>query len=223
MVTSGELLSDVIFLDEAAQNYAGTLVVDAELGFLRSPDTAGEGMIDLVGFGRPLRHKIGERWRDGHLTPVTTYDQLSDSDKDPRMLLKAGVASRVYNTAHALGNTAENPDEAPVWSFSIPRAGLFDERHPSDATLVGKVSRAATYAWRREAVKVVGLRAETDHLHRRYGAFAAVLFNEPPKAEIRQLFRGNTNKTDLRPAFIAIRSAGVTLRLIGTWHKPTDS
>lgn len=223
MAEAGELLRGITYRNEAAQQYAGALVLDVELGYLRFPDTQGISLIKLVGFGNLLQRNNGEVTNGDYVVAVTQYEDLADIEKDPNKLLKAGVADRIYNTGHALGNTLEDPEEADVWAIDIRAGKLRDERKEGDARLTGKIGRVLHHATLLRQVSKTGLEATTAELHEKFQTADAVLFNEPPHADIRQLIRGNANPTSLFPKFIAIRSQAVRMRRLGKWHKPQNS
>jgi hypothetical protein len=208
MVDPRELTADVHFEPDFDPD---SLQWNEQLGFLQiSESVLAARSLRLAGFGAPIS-------RDGGFDTAKLVHPLVDFAELPEEACTIdaqgkGVGPRMYNTPQAAHGLANLPEVFGAYVFEVDRGDLLDKR----ATEGGRLTRIARHASRmiRSVGNVEGVVAG---VHRQYGEAGAVLFTQPPRADLRQRTeRHAENPADVPAEFIIVRSAAITLRRIGT-------
>ena len=207
--------------DIAEQYQAGmaTAAVDHDLGFIVASDLGkvhGDRIM-LVGFA-VSGWQFGQDWVGDKISPIVDFRHLPAIVHVAARQAK-GVGPRLYNTAQALGGTAENPDHIGIYAFQIRPDKICDERKRYDRTIPGMVLRGVQYRCLagRAGKHHEQLDAVVASVHKRQGKVDAVLLNQTPDAWLKQR-RRHLPRSPIPEEFMIIRNPRVVARKIGDYN-----
>lgn len=205
------IVSGVHFADRVLRQQLG---FDAGLGFLAVQSASERAEeVTVLGFA-------GTDVRSAHDMPpvlhsVTELYQLPPADQTVDKQGK-GVGLRLYNTPHALAGLAAAPRMVAACALTVERDSVLDTRAPADSTLAGKGSRIARHFGRLVFARTENLAVLTSAIHQSYGDADAVLFNQPPRARLREHTR--RARSPIPSSFMIVRNPHLPVQVAG-WRE----
>lgn len=188
------------------------------LGYVSlQPEPAGEN-VRLLGFGA-LRSPNGGFDLSDEAISIVDFSQLHSSAQSIDLQGK-GVGPRLYNTPWAAAGLTDAPSRQGAYLVDIDLAKVFDTRN----TQGNKFQRIRRHAGRIVRSKLEGEERVVSEIHESFGDAEAVLYTQPPRAELREQHRSHrsrngSNSADIASEFILIRSITVPIHKIGEFEQ----
>jgi hypothetical protein len=192
----------------AYPDYPGCLAYDPDLNFLTVQGNDVGTHVSVCGYS-PLP--------PGVALPSLTFAtvDLQFAPPQDRTIDKQGkgVGLRLYNSPHAVAGLAGLPLELGVYTAEIALDRLLDMRAATDHAPLGALQRIGRHAGRIIKAHTQGLYAVVNDVHTMYGAAEVVLFNQPPRAKLRERMRHV--QPPIPSAFLLVRSQQIALYGVG--------
>lgn len=181
------------------------------MGFLHIPDAATDESYTILGY-----HPNVEDGDPQSRFPVRTrFEELSIQERKIDLQGK-GIGPRLYNTPRGVTGLQDYTAQAGLYIFEVGKKTLHNMCTPEDNTFTGKAQRVGTHLSRMITTRVLGLEHTIDRVHATFAkGTQAVLYNQPPRAEMRQKESVDPVLNAIQQRFMVVRSSGIFLKRAG--------